>query len=97
MLYRNTLLGTHNFNGTEIIGFIQDWVNTGPLIKIGGNSVRVDSSCPVAVSSLDEPAVACGQKEECLYDDDPKYAMCAEQLNNANIANCFEGCVVRNG
>ena len=73
-------------------------MSTGPLINIGGNSVRVDSSCPVAVSSLDEPAAACGQKkEECLYDDDPKYAMCAEQLNNANIANCFEGCVVRNG
>ena len=72
-------------------------MNTGPLIKIGGNfTVRVDSSCLVAVSSLDEPE--CGQKkEECLYDDDPKYAMCAEQLNNANIAHCFEGCVVRNG
>ena len=58
--------------------------------------MRVDSSCPVAISSLDEPA--CGQKkEECLCDDDPKYAKCAEQLNNENIANCFEGSVVHSG
>ena len=96
MIYRNTLLGTLNFNGTQITGFIQDWVNTGPLIKINRNPIRVDSSCPTAISSLDEPV--CGEKEEkCLYDNDPKYAMCAQHLANNNIATCFEGCVVRNG
>ena len=96
MIYRNVLLGTLNFNGTQIIGFIQDWVNTGPLIEIDGNSVRVDSSCPTAVSSLDEPV--CGEeKEECLADVDPKVAMCAQHLDNDNVANCIEGCVVRNG
>ena len=42
VIYRNALLGTLNFNGTQIIGFIQEWVNNGPLIEIGGNSVRVD-------------------------------------------------------
>ena len=98
MTYRNMLLGTHNFNGTQIISFIQDWVNTGPLIKIGGNYVRVDSSCPVAIPSLDEST--CEQKEVRLYADefnDPKYALFAEHLNNKNISNCFEGCIVRNG
>ena len=96
MTYRNALLGTHNFNGTQIIGFIQDWVSNGPLIKMGGNhNVRVESNCSVAISSLDEPV--CGQKEEeRLCDDDPKYAKCAEHLNDENIAKCFEGCVVRN-
>ena len=95
MIYRNALLGTLNFNGTQITGFIQDWVNTGPLIKIHRNPMRVDSSCPTAISLLDEPV--CGGKEEkCLYDN-PKYAMCAQHLANNNIANCFEGCVVRNG
>ena len=67
-------------------------MSTGPLIKIGKKSVRVDSSCPVAISSMDE--ADCGQsKKECLYDNDPKYAMCAENLVNDDIANCFEGCV----
>ena len=95
LTYRNTLLGTHNFNGTQIIGFIQDWVSTSPRIKMERSHVRVDSSCPVAISSLDEPE--CGQREGCLtYDDDPKYAMCAEHLANQNIARCFERCIFRN-
>ena len=97
MIYRNALLGTHNFNGTQIVDFIQDWVNTGPLIKIDGNSVRVDSSCPTDISSLDEPVCEETKKKECLYDYDPNYAKCAQHLDNNNIANCFEGCVVRNG
>ena len=96
MIYRNALLGTHNFNGTRIVDHIQDWVSTGPLIKIDGNSVRVDSSCPTAISSLDEPV--CGEKkEECLCDYDPKYTKCAQHLDDDNVANCFEGCIVRNG
>ena len=54
--------------------------------------MRVNSSCPVAISSLNEPE--CGQKEEeCLYDDDPKYARCTEHLKNERIAMCFEGCI----
>lgn len=67
MTYRNVLLGTYNFNGTRIIGFIQDWVDTGPLIKIRESHVRVDSSCPVAISSLNEPG--CGQTEVGYYTD----------------------------
>ena len=94
MIYRNTLLGTLNFNGTQITGLIQDWVNTGPLIKIDGNPVRVDSSCPTAISSLDEPV--CGE-EKCLFDNDSNYAMCAQHLGNDDVASCFEGCVIRNG
>ena len=73
-------------------------MNNGPLTEIDGNSVRVDSSCPVTISSLDEPV--CGEtekKEECVYNSDPKVAMCAEHLDNDNFANCFQGCVVCNG
>ena len=62
LIYRSSLLGTHNFNGTQIVDFIQDWVSTGPLIEVGGNSIRVDSSCPTAISSLDDPV--CGEKED---------------------------------
>ena len=81
MTYQNMLLGTHNFNGTQVVNFIQDWVNTGPLIKIGGNYLRVDSSCPVAITSLDE--LTC---EVCLFaDDDLNYAIFAKHLNNTTV------------
>ena len=55
MTYRNAILSTKEANRTQVIGFIQDWVSTGPLMKVAvGNSVRVDSSCYVAISALDE-------------------------------------------
>ena len=51
---------------------------------------------PPSISSLDEPV--CGEEEEkCSCDYNPKYAMCAQHLDDNNIANCFEGCVARNG
>ena len=94
MIYRNILLGTHNFNSTLIVSFLQDWASSRPLIKINGNPMRVDSSCPTAISSLDEPV--CGEKKECSCDN-PKYSRCAQHLADNNIANCFEGCVAHNG
>jgi hypothetical protein len=97
MIYQNALIGTLNFNGTQIIDFIQVWVSTGPLIEVDGDSMRVDSSCPTAISSLNEPVCGENLKKECLYDNDPRYAMCAQHLADDNIATCFEGCVVRNG
>ena len=59
--------------------------------------MRVDSSCPVAVSSLDEPE--CGQRESCLvYADDLfGFVKCAEQFGNQNLATCLEGSIIRNG
>lgn len=53
--YRNALIGTHNVNVSQLIGFIQDWVSSGPKITIKRSySVWVDEKCPVAVSSFDE-------------------------------------------
>ena len=69
--------------------FKTGWTLHGPLIVIDKNSVRVNSSCPTIISSLDRPV--CGEKEKCLYNSDRKYAM-SQHLANNNIATCFEGC-----
>ena len=61
--YRNTLIGTHNFNATQLIGFFQDWVTSAPQINIKDYSVWLDSSCPVAIASLKE--VECGEVRQC--------------------------------
>ena len=76
-------------------GFIQDRVSTiADRLRYG---VRVDSSCPVAISSPDEPEYE--QREESLTcgDDPQSFAVCAENRGNQNIARCFEGCTFRNG
>ena len=80
-----------------LVSCIQDWVSTSPWIKIEKSHVRVESNCLVAISSMDEPE--CGQREGCLtYNDDPQsFAMCAQNLANQNVANCFEGCIICNG
>ena len=91
--YRNALIGTHEFNATELINFIQDWVNSGSIIKIQNYSVRVDSTCLVAISSLEE--VECGQPvSQCPYSSDPNFAKCVEHLGNTDIANCVNSCIV---
>ena len=96
MTYRSAVVGTHNFNGSRIIGFIQDWVSSGPRIKIDRSHVRVDSSCPVALTSLDEPE--CGLKEVCLTsgDDPHSFTVCAKKLDNRNVATCFQDCITNN-
>ena len=94
------LLDTQYFNGTQIIGFIQDWASTGPRIKIGRAHMRVDSSCPAAISSLDEPECGHGHtREGCLVSDGnpSSFVNCAKKLDfNQNLAICFEGCIIRN-
>ena len=71
--YRNTIIGTHNFNATQLIGFIQDWVTSAPQINIKDYSVWLD---PVAITSLKEPE--CGEVRQCPCDNDPNVIKCME-------------------
>jgi hypothetical protein len=89
--YRNTLIGTHNFNATQLIGFIQDWVTSAPQINIKDYSVWLDSSCPVAIASLKEPE--CGEVRHCPCANDPTVVKCMEFLGNENFAGCINSCV----
>ena len=89
--YRNTLIGTHNFNATQIISFIQDWVNSGPWINIKGYAVWVDRSCPVTIASLNEPE--CGEVNKCPCANDPNVAKCVENLGNEDFTACINTCI----
>ena len=92
--YRNTLIGTYNFNANQLIGFIQDWVNSSASVKMDWYSVNIDKHCPIAIGSLTE--TECGQ-EVSYNGGNPEYDMCVEHLQNEDIANCFHGCIFRNG
>lgn len=78
--YRNTLLGTHNFNATQLIGFIQDWMTSEPRININGYAVKIDKSCSAAIASMNEPE--CGEVNNCPHADDPNVAKCVQNLGN---------------
>ena len=90
--YRNILIGTYNTNATELLNFLQDWVDIGPTVEVDWYYVDIDSSCPVRISSLREPE--CKNENQC---NDPKYVRCAEHLNNRDIDRCFESCIAQNG
>ena len=52
--YRSTIIGAETHNTTELLGLIEDWVSSGPVLKIGWYLADVYTNFPVELSSLDE-------------------------------------------
>ena len=52
--YRARLLGTSETDSGSLISLIEEWVSGGAGIIMTGVLVKVDSECPVAISSLGE-------------------------------------------
>ena len=55
--YRGAVLagGSSGYNATQILGCVEKWVKTAPVLYIGKLLVDVDPSCSVRVSSLTGP------------------------------------------
>ena len=81
------MIGTHNFNATQLIGFIQDWVTSAPQINIKDYSVWLDTSCPVAITTLREPEY--GEVSQCPCANDPNVIKCMENLENEDFTSCI--------
>ena len=52
--YRARLGGTAEQNSTALISLIEDWVATGPVIRINGVLMSVDQNCVVAISDFSD-------------------------------------------
>ena len=52
--YRSTIVGMETHNTTELLGLIEDWVSSGPVLKIGWYLADVYTNFPVELLSLDE-------------------------------------------
>ena len=90
------MIGTYNANASELLKFLQDWVNTGPTIEMDWYYVDIDSSCPVAISSLKEAECAERMQNLTQNGNNSSYTKCAQYLSDQNIAQCFDGCIARN-
>ena len=53
--YRARLKGTSVISSTALVSVIEDWVSGGSSVIVTGVRMTLDSECPVAISSLDEP------------------------------------------
>ena len=45
-------MGTEAHNATELVGFLQEWVNSEPALQVDQTELRVGTRCPVLIPSL---------------------------------------------
>ena len=55
IVYRASITRYANYSADQLVGYIEDWVRTGPSVSIGLTVVEFDSNCPVRISSLSDP------------------------------------------
>ena len=54
-------MGTEAHNATELVGFLQEWVNSEPALQVDQFELEVGTRCPVLIPSLKLKG-----KEKCL-------------------------------
>ena len=45
-------MGTEDHNATELVGFLQEWVNSEPALQVDQFELEVGTRCPVLIPSL---------------------------------------------
>ena len=77
--YRSTIVGTETHNSSQLIGFIDEWVNTRTTVKIEWLLHKVYPDCPVQISSLSEPECMSSEPltgDPTLITTDPQVIQC---------------------
>ena len=54
-VYRASITRYANYSADQLVGYIEDWVRTGPSVSIDLSVVVFDSNCPVRISTLSDP------------------------------------------
>ena len=87
--YRSVAIGTGNYSSIQIVGFIEQWVqSSSATILLGPFIMDVDPSCDVHLSSLLEPecsALHASQGNRTLITTDE------------NVIACVNSCLQREG
>ena len=53
--YRSVIVGTGRHNTTKLLRFLEEWVNSEPVLQVEKFGLRVSTKCPVQISSLSAP------------------------------------------
>ena len=48
-------MGTGHQNATELLGFVEEWVNSKPVLQVEKLGLWLSTKCPVQISSLSDP------------------------------------------
>ena len=52
--YRAQLSGTSETDGDSLISLLEDWVSSGPTIRVRGVLMKVDATCAVTISDFSD-------------------------------------------
>lgn len=84
MTFRATLWGLADVSAHALAKVLQEWVSSGPSIKLEWYLVDIDKDCPVAIASDSEPECHSSHPvlekcmDECL--NDPSNLVLANKL-----------------
>ena len=53
--YRSVIVGTGHHNATELLEFVQEWVNSKPVLQVEDFGLWLSTKCPVQIPSLSDP------------------------------------------
>lgn len=89
VIYRSIAIGTSNYSSSQIVGLIEQWVqSSSATILLGSFIMDVDPSCDVQLSSLLEP--------ECSTPHIPQ-GNHTLITTDENVIACVNSCLQREG
>ena len=53
--YRSVIVGTGHHNATKLLRFLEEWVNSKPVLQVEKLGLWLSTKCPVKISSLSAP------------------------------------------
>ena len=53
--YRSVIVGTGHHNATELLEFLEEWVNSKPVLQVEDFGLWLSTKCPVQIPSLSDP------------------------------------------
>ncbi len=82
--YRNTITSSHH-NIDEMMGYIEDWVKTEPIVQVGDFHLIVNKNCSVHISSMNDP--------ECFSTELPAATPSVIASSDPVIIDCLNECL----
>ena len=85
--YKSTISGTADNNATQLLAVLQDWVASGPVIKLDWLLLHVSPGCPIHISSMADPE--CSLSEPQTFDNPTLIT------SDYGVIQCVNVCLIR--
>ena len=75
--FRATLRGTVGVNSSQLISYVEEWVQSSPSVLVQGLWLDVDKSCSVEIASLQDPG--------CQFSEEPSGSSSSGGSDNTGV------------